>query len=455
MMLVTPGKELAESLRSLQAIARELQREIGEPLPEPNLRMARLRVAVASLGQAKPTKSLRCPEEYVKQWNKCLEDKDHLLEARAVRYLCWEPEIATGHRFQYYLDHHQVTLNARSLQGLVRSCHSRWSTQFAKSQVAIRVCSRLETYEGANRLLSRWKVGSSVIMGPKGAQELGAKMVKGMSVIKQHCESWGVADETCAYVQAAVRHAAEVCRDGVERVPEIRQYLLKELLPWSGWPPDVFKSEVGQLILHPATIQATDVKEAVRRFALSDTRLGDPRLPRNRLNWAGIGEAERRIIEWLSQLDIVFFFETVLSQGRDPHGRKAFWLRYLSSVIRSRPLLTWEDRSRLQAILKQKGQELANFGLMDGSTSGFLLDLGPLLAVEFSAVGNACYLYRKDDIEKIIPDFWTPDSFYLTVLKQPRLCLQRIVHRNAWPGAWQEEASQILAQFGIRPRDRQ
>lgn len=443
------GIELLDCLRALRAVARELQHEIGEPLPEPNLRMARLQAAVASLGQARPTKSLRCPEEYVKQWNKFLEDEDNPLENRAVRYLCWQPEVATNQTFQYYLDHDHIDLNARSMQGLVRSCHSHWSPAFAKSQVVTRVRNRLETYEGGNSLLLRWKKSSTVIMGPKGAEEFGAEMVRKVQGIKSYCESWGITDETSAYVQAAVLHAAEVCRDQVARVLVMRQYLLAELLPWSAWPPDVFKHEVSQLVLHPATTQLPDLKESVRRFVLSDARLGDPRLPRNRLNWAGMGSAERQVIEWLSQLDIVFFFESVLSRGRDPHGRKDFWLRYVSSVVRSRPLLTRDDRYRLEAILKQKDRELAHFGSMDGPASAFLLDFGPLLAVEFSAVGNACYLYRKNDIEKVVPDFWSLQPYDPTDLKQRDLSLERIVHRKSG-GGWQEAVAQTLARFGIR-----
>ncbi len=451
------GIELLGCLRALSEAARGLEREIRDPLPEPSQRLGNLEAAVAGLGQAKPTKSLRCPEQYVKRWNEFLENEQCPLEPRAVRYLCWQPEIATSQPFQYYLDHDDVHLNARYLQGLVRSCHVRWSVEFAKSQVVTRVRDRLETYKGANRLLSRWKENSALILGPKGAEEFGAEMIEKLEGIKPHCESWGIADETSAYVQAAVRHAAGICRDQMDRVPEIRQYLLAELLLWTGWAPDVFKQEVSKVVLHPASTQVADVKESVTHFVLNDSRLGDPRLPRNRLNWVGIGEAERRVIEWLSQLDIVFFFESVLPRGKDPHGRKDFWLRYVSRVARSRPLLSWNDRYRLEGILKQKGQELAHFGSVSGFTSAFLLDFGPVLAVEFSVVGNACYLYNKNEIAKIVPDFWTPKSFDLAELKQQELCLKRIIHKtrkSAWHTGWQEEAQQTLATFGIRPGDR-
>jgi hypothetical protein len=243
---------------------------------------------------------------------------------------------------------------------------------------------------------------------------------------------------------------------------EKRQYLLKELLLWRGWggAPDAFKKEVSKVILHPVTTEVADIRESVIRFVLNDSRLGDPRLPHNNLNWMGLGEAQRRIIEWLSQLDIVFFFESVLAPGNNPQGRKEFWLRYVPSIVRSRPLLSWKDKHRLQAILKQKGQELAHFGSMDdrSTASAFLLDFGNLLAIEFSETGNACYLYRKADIDKVLPDFYSSKAFAVMQLKRNDLHHQRIVHRQrkntGHSGGWEEETAQLLARLGIRPGQR-
>lgn len=452
--------ELAESLRSLQTFARELAQRVNNPVREPQQYLTNLRKVVIALGQIRPARSIYCPEEYVKQWKDFQEDQAKQLQRRAIRYLCWQPDVATSHTFQYFLDHNHVDLNARSLQGLVRSCHSHWSPEFAKSQVVIRVRDRLNTYGGTNPLLSQWKEGSGVILGLKGAEEFGAEMVETLRPIKQHCEFWGIADETSAYVQVAVRYAAKVCRDQMDRVPGMRQYLLEELLVWNGWVQNVFKDEISQAVLHLATTQSEDVRESVRRFILNDARLGDPRLPRNRLNWAGIAEAERRVIEWLSQLDIFFFFESVLPKGEDPQGRKEFWLRYVTSIVRSRPLLRREDKERLKRDLKEKGLELSHVGSMDewSTASAFLLDFGPLLVIEFSETGNACYIYRKNDVDKIIPDFWTSQLFVQRKLRRRDLPHERIVHRqrkSVWHGAgWEEAAAQTLARFDIRPRDR-
>lgn len=447
------GNGLLHTLHLLKAAALQLEREARKLLPDPSLRLTGLCEAVAALGQARPAQRVHCPEEYVQQWNDFLEGRTESLMPRAVRYLCWQPEVAADKTFQYYLDHEHIPLNARSLQGLVRSCHSRWSPEFAKGQVVTRIRDRLEAYKGGNRVLQRWRENSTVVLGPKGAELLGVDMLQRVSAIKSHCEHWGISDETSAYVQAAVSHASQVCRDQIDRVPEMRRYLLDELLPWKGWPPGEFKSEVSQTVLHPAASKVAEVRESVTRYVLNDPRLGDPRLPHNRLNWTGLGEGEQRVIEWLSQLDIVFFFESVLTKDTDRQGRKAFWLRYVPSVVKSRPLLNRNDRFRLETTLRKNGRGLATVGSISATPSAFLLDFGKILVVEFSEVGR-CYFYDASTFAKIVPDFWISQPLNGVALKKLDLCITSVVHRkskSAWHGGgWEEAASQILAQFGIR-----
>jgi hypothetical protein len=268
--------------------------------------------------------------------------------------------------------------------------------------------------------------------------------------VKTFCQRWGIADEFSAYVQAGVARATEVCIRDMDRVPARREYLLGHLLSWQGWPPDWFKAEVSKTILHPSA-QVEQVRDRVRRFVLDDPRLGDPRL--RQPNWTGIREAERRVIEWLSQFDIAFFFEHVLPQRSDPHGRKQFWLKYVGRVIRSRPLLNWDDRVRLETVLRAKREESMNFGRIDGDTSAFLLDFDKIVVVEFSAPGNACYVYTKADFNRILGDFWTQQKLTVSGLKKktPSLTKQP---GSGWDGVhrrgWQTDASQLLALYGVR-----
>ena len=228
-----------------------------------------------------------------------------------------------------------------------------------------------------------------MILGNGGAERFGDEMIKAGAAIKDFCESWGRSDEFSPYVQAAVGHAVGVCRGKMDRVPALREYLLKELLGWPGWDLDLnrFRKEASETILHPLA-RAEEVSEHVRRFVCSEARLGDPRLFQNQKNWAGIRDAEIRVKEWLSQFDIVFFFQYVLPHGQDPHGRKQLWLKYVSRVKQSRPLLNNEDKIRLLPLLRSRGDAL-NFGRIEALTSAFLLNFGSIVIVEFSKVGNA------------------------------------------------------------------
>lgn len=448
-------------LREVQVVARSLDADAKHPPDEP--RLERLKAAVASLNSA--PKASRPPvgnEEYARQWQEYLDGKLDSMGARAVRNLCWHPETATNDTFQYYLKRENHNLSFFALQGLVRSCHACWSPELAVGSVVKAVRRYLEEYEGRNRLLAKWKPSSSMLLGPDGAERFGDAMMIESAPVKAFCQTWGIADES-PYVQTAVTHAAEKSRQGMDRVRRLRDYLVDQLLPWQRWSPGQFKEEVRNTVLHPST-QDEPVREVLSRFVLQDPRLGDPRLPLHQGNWAGIPDAKAKVVEWLSQFDIVFFFDHVLpTRGKDPHGRKQFWLRYVKRVIRSRPLLNWDDRIRLETILRANRQEGRDFGRIDGHTSAFLLDFGKFVVVEFSASGNACYVYYESEFKKIVPDFWTRATLPVDGLKKKMSSLTKSKKMSSlamqfpsdWDGVhregWQVDASQLLSVHGVRP----
>jgi hypothetical protein len=252
----------------------------------------------------------------------------------------------------------------------------------------------------------------------------------------------------------AIESASRHCLEQIDRVPHMRDFLFRELIPWTGWTPDPLKKAVSQLILLP-TRGNPELMEPITRLVLGDRRFGDPRQRQNLNNWIGIDEAARRIKEWLSAADISFFFEHVLPKGKDPHGRKSFWLRYVGSRgLVSRPLLNEIDKFRLRQILREKKEQVSHFGELEGNTSAFLLDFGPILVIEFSAVGNACYIYEKRTGAEIVPDLWTPLTFRVPELKRQGSAVARVIHKKprfAWQrDGWEDEMEGILARYGIR-----
>jgi hypothetical protein len=445
------GTDLADSMETLQSALRALKAELALPAVSVEFRLRNLSALIKGLGQIKLLRPMSNPVEYLDQWTDVLEGRRESLEPRAIRSLCWNSAVATDQSFQYFLDRVQFIPKAQSLQGLICSCHARWSRELALSKAVVRIRDRLNQYSGLNRLLNKWKASANMILGPKAHDLMASELIKCPDGLSGFCELWGLSIESSQLFQDAAEIASVLCLEQVDRVPQYREFLFKELMPWSGWTPNTLKNVVSRLILFPTRDNA-DLIEAIIHLVRSDERLGDPRQPQNHNNWIGIDEASRRIQEWLSAADITFFFESVLPKGKDPHGRKAFWLRYVGCRgLRSRPLLSNSDKFRLRDVLWKKGAKASDFGrLLDEDTSAFILDFGPLLVIEFSAVGNACYIYEKRVAAEIVPDIWTALPFSKTDLKRKSKVAtgQPIIHGRQ--NRWKAEMERFLARYGVR-----
>jgi hypothetical protein len=295
-----------------------------------------------------------------------------------------------------------------------------------------------------HRVLARWREHAAMLLGPQGHCLFADSLLAAQAPIKTYCDEWAI-EESSQYVLEALRQAVRTCQKRLGHEAALQTYLFTTLLPWAGWPVQDFRAVVGVTILHPGTTKDPDLQEALIKVVLSDPRLGDPRLPRNVKNWLGIQEARQRFLQWLSRADINFFFEHVLPRSKDPHDRKAFWLRYVPRVLMSRPLLNRDDEGRIRVTLQSLQEQIGHFGRIHGTTSAFLLDFGPLVVVEFSQAGNACYLYEKSSSDKVIADFWSPEVFTVEGLKK-RALATRVRHI---PG-WQLTLAHLLAQYGIR-----
>ena len=446
------GASIAASLEGLRTAVHALRTELQLPSVPVETCLRNLASVVSGLERTKRARPVKVVKEYVDQWNEFLSGQRPTLESRTIRALCWNPAVATDRSFQHFLTRTQYVPNSQSLQGMISSCHARWSRELAVSEAVERIRDRLNQYSGRNRLLTKWKEAASMIIGPKAHDFMAAELAKSEDGLAGFCDSWGLAIESSQLFHDAAEVCAAHCLQQLDQVPSFRKFLFKELIPWPGWAPAMFKSVMNRVIQFPNR-EDTELIEEVTRLVLADQRLGDPRHPQNQNNWIGMDDASKRVQEWLSAADITFFFESVLPRGQDPHGRKTFWLRYVGSRgLRSRPLLSSTDRFRLREILHKKGANAANFGrLLDEDTSAFILDFGPLVAIEFSKVGNACFLYEKKAAAEIVPDLWTSTPFSKSNLKRPSKIVKdgRIVHDKQ--NRWKRELERILAQYGIRP----
>jgi EH_Signature domain len=445
------GNALAGSLEFLRLALHVLKAELQPPPVSAETRLRNLSEAVRSLDQTKRAKPAPVTAEYVDQWKAVVAGRRDDLEARAIRSLSWNPTIATDGAFQNYLARKEYIPNSQALQGMICSCHVRWSRELAVSEAVGRIRQHLRRYSGHNRLLNKWKDSASMMLGPKAHDLMGTELIKTTEGLAGFCDFWGMPIESSQLFHSAAEVASVICMEELHRVAQYRSFLFNELIPWQGWAPNMIKNVVGRLILLPKR-DDVELIEAIIKIVRSDQRFGDPRNPQNHNNWIGMDDASRRMQEWLSAADITFFFESVLPRGKDPHGRKTFWLRYVGCRgLRSRPLLSSSDKFRLRDILSKKGANTSDYGrLVEEDTSAFILDFGPIMVIEFSAVGNACYLYEKKAAAEIVKDIWTTAPFSKFNLKRPSRIATAKPIRHDQQNRWKHEMESILARYGVR-----
>jgi hypothetical protein len=458
-----------EALQALHATLRELRAEIGgaQQRVEAPVVPERLRQVVEQVGQDRPARPVLCPDEFVRQWNLFVAGRGQAPEARGIRFLCWEPDVANSAGFRRHLVASGFDLRVRSIQGLVRSCHLRWSRELLGTNGAVEFVRHcLRGYRGPNRVLKRWRDREDLLFdhAPFARDLLAAGRTPHEQAAQWHVDAQSV------FFLSALEVAAEAIRAPRSRATadDVRNVLF-----WDGWELGRFKKEIGRTLVLPDVEQRPALRELVP-LVLSDARLRDPRLPANAKNWVGVPtDARDTFIRWLAAADIEFFFEHVLPRGSDPHGRKPFWLQYLNSVKRSRTLLSSFHLGKLKHS-RETLIEAGSFGrTYSDNISAFLLDFGNLLVVEFSEPGNAGYCYGPALAKQIVPDFWIPRAFPIwnanrdtgelpPSLKQadlvPSVTRETVGHRKFAMGfrfshmsRWQETVRQQLAIMGIRP----
>lgn len=109
-------------------------------------------------------------------------------------------------------------------------------------------------------------------------------------------EEWYL-DPQSPFAGQVVERATALCRDQFDNSPAIARMLFGELLPWAGWDMSALRQEIGELILRAEDGQT---RNTLQKFVMTHRSLGDPRLPKNRANWAEMNEeAKSRFEGWL------------------------------------------------------------------------------------------------------------------------------------------------------------
>jgi hypothetical protein len=253
------------------------------------------------------------------QWDGFAAGERKELDRTAVRYLCWQPEIAISPKFLAYLWGSGMKMGVRSLAGLVRSCHTAWGIAEGRSSTGV-IKDLILRYEGPSPIILKWKTDSNALFGARGPSILAERFVGSGVTLNVFFGEWYL-DPESPFSREVVAKASAVCREQFgEASPDLLRLLFGELLSWPGWDLSALRREIGSLILVAASAQA---RQTLQRFLLIPKVLGDPRMPENEGNWAEMApEAKSRVLGWLSENPFALQ-ERVYRQGQGWIWQKA------------------------------------------------------------------------------------------------------------------------------------
>ena len=186
---------------------------------------------------------------------------------------------------------------------------------------------------------------------------------------------------------------------------------------------------------------------------------GNPWLPSNETRWGGVRPVARAMVaDWLKLEFIETFFTKLAEDGLGDPRRMNFWKRYVKSIDHIEFALgstARNSRERDMVLLRKKMTGLVQALDASGTNNAFIMRMGPLVAVEFSGLGNAFYGY---DARRSVP-FDTTQLLRLDVngrnsLKHKDQRILWLSHQDGihnWD-KWEDMfAATLRKEFGIEP----
>jgi len=388
------------------------------------------------------------------EWKQC-RGRIETLSGRTIRVLCTDGDTALTPEFVRAIGAHpDLARKKRWLEPLVRSYLGHWRRMEAPAALEALLRTRVNEYAGQSPFLGQAKAATRWLFSPEAADRLGKEAVRrrqsalGFAKPLTIAITAGVIEHACnAAVQAWVAELKEQASDSTSAgAIAFTDYLFDILFKESPIPAKSKASAVSALVCSPAADRDEAVRDNIKRILLSHPEFGDPRLPAHAAHWALCTEAARaRLTSWLARRDLHFFFEAVITN--DTQGRKAFWLKYVDSVVNSSVALSASDSHRLWARLRKEALVPAR---TDSQTaSAFIMQFrghGKFVVVEFSESGNAAYIH---DLAAFLEGDRSINQRRFAIssdLKRPPV--ERFVHREGW----ESRASSFMARMGVRPR---
>lgn len=385
------------------------------------------------------------------------------LNLREIKVLCWHPETALDPAFVDGLTRHP-SFNRKQvwIAGVVSAYFSNWRQMRSPEKVEALLRDVIGKYDGSGLWILKCRDHAADLFSDRAARYLAARLRAEGADVQATLNEWNLS-QTSGLGPAVAAAAVEdwvytFNRDsprlsGQQAISRIEE-LTARLLTFPTISNEVFGKALSEVLVCDRVSSWDDVQRLLKLYILKHPRLRDPRLPINSARWNVISaEGRRRFVSWLAQDDLVFFFDFVIPDRKDPHDRKAFWLQYLGYVEDSRVALSSADRYRLRF---QTAGAMSYANISDSmDVSAFLMRFRgkkDFVVVEFSKPGNAIYIHAAEKFTEVLGSLRRTE-FRLDSqggLKHHSR-IEKFVHRQP-NDKWQRNVRDFLASMGVRLR---
>ena len=223
------------------------------------------------------------------------------------------------------------------------------------------------------------------------------------------------------------------------------------------------------LAKHPLAINA-GLAKLLSRYRLSKTPVvhaglrdfavahwGNPWLTLNRAKWSLVANDAREMVAgWLKLILIQQFFSLLAADGTNDTRRLKFWESYHDSIDDMYFALgntaRWHRGADFQDIRKKMAGRLLNLhSAGPADNNAFIMCIGNFVVVEFGMTGNACFIFRRDQLPFELDGDVAGNS---TALKHPHF-IERLLHQDGTFENWERKFQRTLVSLMyVQPRNR-
>lgn len=381
------------------------------------------------------------------QWREFLESRGQsVVQRRAVRSLCWASDVAADPRFAAMLESRSERPSPSMIRGLLTTYHEQYGRKCDSLERLVRAW--LQGYSGTSATLLLWQSRLDQLVGPAATSRLALTITSRAEPTSVVLTELSVSASS-AFGRAVVseRLSHEMERAGSNPEPEVVRRICREILREDRGliEKQAFASLVRTLVRWGVLSGDGAIREQVKDLVLADEDLGDPRRYPERWRNMRLEAEAKAVTAWMSKEDLVLFFDMILKGRPDPQGRRRFWLKFVDRVQASRVVICSQDQYRCRAKLEKLQADGRTFPRMiDPDVSAFIMDFGRVVAVEFSVVNHACFLYDGPAFRESFAKS-ARDAYPVALLKD-KFRAHRQVHREGW----EAKLADYLARFGVR-----